>query len=127
MRLQMDERDQTQKKALDAAFQAAEKAVATALMSAEKAVTKAEIAANSRFEAVNEFRGQLSDQAGLFMPRTEAMALFSALSDKLDAIDKRADKAEGRGDGLNAGWVYLLAGVAALGTIISIYLAVNGG
>src|SRR5688572_11517487 len=79
MRRMLDERYATQTKALDAAFAAADKAVQTALLSAEKAVAKTETAAERRFEAVNEFRGQLSDQAATFLPRIEADVRINAL------------------------------------------------
>lgn len=60
--------------------------VALALNAADKAVTKAEIAAEKRFEGVNEFRATLSDQAMLLMPRTEVVAL-------VDNINTRHDEA----------------------------------
>lgn len=137
-RLLLDERYATQTKALDAAFAsqqvamqtaltAAERAVATAMVAAEKATIKAETAADKRFEAVNEFRGQLADQARTFLPRAEATAVTAVLAEKIDNLATRIDKAEGRGAGLNAGWVYLLAGLAAAGTIVSVYLALKGG
>jgi len=94
------ERYLTQTKAVDAAFlaqqtamttalTAAERAVATALLSAEKAVTKAESATEKRFEAVNEFRGQLTDQAATFMRRDEADTRIRALDDKYGIETKR--------------------------------------
>lgn len=126
-RLLLDERYATQTKALDAAFKAAEQAVTTALASAEKAVTKAETAAERRFESVNEFRQTLTDQAATFMPRAEAETRDTALADKLDALATRLDKSEGRGSGLNAGWIYLLAAIGAMGTIFTIYVIVKGG
>lgn len=43
-----------------------------ALAASEKAITKSELANATRFEAVNEFRGQLNDQATTFMPREVA-------------------------------------------------------
>jgi hypothetical protein len=123
----LDERYATQTKALDAAFKAAEQAVQTALASAEKAVTKAETAAERRFESVNEFRQTLTDQAATFITRAEAEVHFAALAEKLDALATRLDKTEGRSSGLNAGWVYLLAAVGAMGTIFTIYVIVKGG
>jgi len=42
--------------------------------SQERAVNKAEIAAEKRLDAVNEFRGQLKDQAATFVTRTELYA-----------------------------------------------------
>src|ERR1700738_4168097 len=67
-----------QDKATAAAFAAAEKAVVAALAAQEKATTaafnaanaavaKAEIANEKRLDGVNEFRGQLKDQAATLM------------------------------------------------------------
>lgn len=56
---------------LDQRADDAHAAVAAALVSAEKAVDKAEAATGNRFEAVNEFRAQLADQASRFLPRVE--------------------------------------------------------
>lgn len=118
---------EAQQTAMAAALTAAETAVSKALESAEKAVSKAEVAAEGRFAAVNEFRGQLADQAATLMPRAESMSRHDAAAEKIDDLATKIDKSEGRGAGLNAGWVYLLAGVAAIGTIVSIYLAMRGG
>lgn len=136
MRRLLDERYATQTKAVDAAFlaqqtamstalTAAERAVQTALLAAEKAVNKAEVAAERRFEAVNEFRGQLSDQAATFMPRTEADVRISSLAEKVDAIDKRQDVSHGRSAGLDKGWGYLLGAVGLAGGAIAIVVAVT--
>jgi len=80
LRAMLDERYATQTKALDAAFKAAEQAVQTALASQEKAVSKAEAAADKRFEAVNEFRQQLSDQTASFPTRAEVGSRMDALA-----------------------------------------------
>lgn len=100
----LDERYETQTKALDAAliaqqtamrtaFDAADKAVQAALESAKEATNKAELAADKRFESVNEFRAQLTDQARTFMPRTEAEARLVAVSEKLEDQQTRASQA----------------------------------
>lgn len=60
-------------------FKAQEQAVAFALQAAEKAVTKAELAAEKRFESVNEFRNQLKDQTGTFITRNEMWGWLVAL------------------------------------------------
>jgi len=96
MRATLQERYETQTKAVDAAFlaqqtamqtalTAAERAVATAMLAAEKAVDKAEMAAEKRFEAVNEFRGQLNDIVTTLISRVEAETRMGALSEKLDS------------------------------------------
>jgi len=100
-----------------------EKSLTVALAASEKAILKAESATERRFDAVNEFRATLSDQAQQFVTRAENNAVNLRTTERLDEITGRVTRSEGRGAGLNAGWVYLLAGVAALGTIVSIYLA----
>jgi DNA repair exonuclease SbcCD ATPase subunit len=103
----LDERYQTQTKATDAtrlsqetamrtAFEAADKAVQAALAAAEKAAAKAEAAAKDRFEAVNEFRGQLADQAATLISRVEHSAQLQALSDKIDALTQRLNDMDKR-------------------------------
>jgi hypothetical protein len=95
LREMLNERYATQTKALDAAFiaqqtamktafDAADKAVAAALESAEKAVVKAETAAEKRFESVNEFRAQLTDQAATFLSRNEYNTTHKALTEKME-------------------------------------------
>lgn len=118
----LDERYATQTKALDAAFVAAEKAVSTALDSAEKAVAKAETAAERRFEAVNEFRGQLADQAAMLMPRAEYEAKHHALEKQVDDLTDRLTRAEGRSDGKGALYGWLVAGA---GLIVAVIVMVN--
>lgn len=100
-----------------------EVAVRAAIDAAEKATIKAESATEKRFESVNEFRAQLTDQAATFVTRTEFDLQRLNYTEKIEDLTKRINRSEGKGAGLNAAWVYLLAGVAALGTIVSIYLA----
>ena len=101
LRAMLQERYATQTKAVDAAFAsqqlamqtamtAAETAVGKALESAEKAVVKAETAAEKRFEATNEFRGQLADQASTFMPRQEAEGSIARVIDRIEDLTRAA-------------------------------------
>lgn len=77
-----EERDERNKQR----FEAQEKAVNSALIAAKEAVTKAETAAEKRFDSVNEFRGQLKDQASTLMPRTETESRLNGLEDKIGSI-----------------------------------------
>lgn len=99
--------------------------VALALAASDKAVSKAEVTTEKRFESVNEFRGQLDDQAKTFISRVEFNALRDGQIERINEIVSRLDRNEGRGAGLNAGWVYLLAALGALGTLISVFIAVG--
>jgi Fe2+ transport system protein B len=118
--LRYEQRFQAQEQALAAAFAAQKEAVLIAQHAAEKAVAKAEAATEKRFDAVNEFRGQLSDQAATFMPRMEAEQRIAALSEKLDILRTAATLDSGRSTGLNAGWGYLLGAAGLASAVIGI-------
>lgn len=109
-------------KAINAAMVASEKAIQAALSSAKEAVTKAELASDIRFQSVNEFRAQLSDQTATFIPRTEAAARFDGLAEKVGTLSSRIDKSEGSGQGLSKGWGILLGAVGLLGTLAGIVM-----
>jgi len=90
-----------------------------ALDSADKAIAKAELATEKRFEGVNEFRAQLSDQSATFMPRLEAEQRMARNTDDIAALASRIDRTEGRSGGLSAGYGYLIAAIAAATAIFS--------
>jgi hypothetical protein len=68
--------------ALDASKEAINKAEAAT----NKAIEKAAEATERRFESVNEFRQTLSDQAGMFMPRSEASQLIAQMTQRTREI-----------------------------------------
>lgn len=105
-------------------FVAMEKATVAALAAAQRAVEKAEIAVEKRLEGMNEFRGTLSDQASMLMPRAEAENRLTTLSERVAALSSRIDRGEGKGSGLSAGWGYLVGAVGLLGSILSVAYAV---
>lgn len=107
--------------AVDAALIAADKAVAAALAGQKEAVTKAEVAAEKRFESVNEFRSTLSDQQRMLLPRLEAEVKFVNVEKNFDAMTKeisslRESRAvhSGKETGIKDFWA-LLAGLIGIG------------
>lgn len=128
----LDERYRTQTKATDAAFVAqqeamktafiaADKAVQTALLSAKEAVNKAEMANEKRFESVNEFRGQLNDQANTFMPRTEVAAIQIRNTERIQDLTDRMNLYTGSRNGAYAA-IGVAVSIAAIATSIFIYI-----
>jgi len=124
----LDERYATQTKALDAAFlaqqaamntafSAAEKAVNAALLAAKEAVEKANTANEKRFESVNEFRGQLNDIVTTLISRGEADARFTAIDEKVSAIQRLLDKGSGK-----EAWGYLVGAVGFVTAGMSVIL-----
>jgi len=69
-------------------FLDSKEAVQSALIAADRATTKAEESQEKRNEGMNEFRGQLKDQAGTFITRTELYAALVALGAILTAISQ---------------------------------------
>jgi hypothetical protein len=66
--------------------------VALALSASEKAITKAETATERRFEAVNEFRQTLSDQAANFATKSTVDAQFTAMREKIDDLGAQVSR-----------------------------------
>jgi hypothetical protein len=82
-------------KAIQAAFAASEKATTSALTSAKEAVQKAEMSADKRFEAVDEIRSQLKEQALVALPRTEYASEFAILQSRMEAIETEVSRMVG--------------------------------
>lgn len=106
--------------AVDAALIAADKTVAAALAGQKEAVTKAEVAAEKRFESVNEFRNTLSDQQRNLMPRSEAEIQFKSLNEKVDNLKLQNISELGQGMGVKEGMGYIIGIIGVVSAIIAI-------
>lgn len=114
------QRFDAQEKAVSAALEVTNEATKAALAAAERAVAKAETATEKRFEGVNEFRKQLSDQTATFIARVEAMGQITNLREKIDALTTRLERTEGQSAGLSSGWGYLVGAIGLLATLLGI-------
>ncbi len=115
--LRDQQRFDAQQLALRDALTSQEKAVNAALLAAQEAVQKAEAAAEKRFDAVNEFRAQLADQAATLMPRQETTVLLDGITERLGATEKRINESGGRSQGRDDVWGYI---IGAAGIVIAI-------
>jgi chromosome segregation ATPase len=145
----LDERFESQEKAVNAALAAAEKAVNAALAAAEKAVDRAQTAQAKVNETQNEFRGSLADQNATtertMMPRSEAESLVRELRDQigglrteqadlrsridvgpptLPSLQARADQAQGQKIGQSAAVALGISVVFALVGMIGLVYAI---
>jgi hypothetical protein len=120
-----EQRFDASQKAIELGFSAQKSAVDAALAAADRAVIKAELAAEKRFESVNEFRGTLEDQQNTLMPRAEAVAEIKGINAKLDAglrgleeknadLRKQIDDLLAERAGLRGGWGYAVGAVGLL-------------
>jgi hypothetical protein len=103
---------ESDQRAIGAALDAAKEAVAAALAAAEKAVLKAERAAELRFDAVNEFRATLTDQAATF-----------ASTEKVDGLERRLSLIEGAKAGAVTAQTLMFAVVGLFVALVGLYLA----
>ncbi len=103
----------------------------------EKAIAKAEAANEKRFEAVNEFRAQLTDQTASFLLREVAEGQFAKLESLVAADTKRLDQITGGQRAVDSGrtardrtvglWVAGASAVIALvALLVTVVLAANG-
>jgi hypothetical protein len=98
-------------------FRAMDEKTSLALTSSEKAVAKAEMATEKRFDSVNEFRGQLKDQAATLVPRAEMDVKFNAIGKDVEELKKATITSAGRSSGFSASW-----GIAVSIALLSIAL-----
>lgn len=108
-------------------FGLSDKAIQAALSAAEKAVEKANTANEKRFENVNEFRGQLNDIMTTLISRVEAEARFTAMGEKVDAMQRILDKSTSGSAAskstTQANWGYLVGLVSLIAMAVTIILA----
>ena len=125
--LRLQQRFDAQQAALDAAMIAAKEAVATAMTAAKEATAKAELAADKRFEAVNEFRQTLTDQQQTFIARPEAMAAIERNTERTQDVAKavqtltdRINTQDGRSEGLSSGWAVLATALLVIAAVAGV-------
>ena len=90
------------------------------MAAADKAVTKAEVAAEKRFDSVNEFRSAMKDQQGSFADRTQT-------DFRLQSIESRLDKATGVSLGVSISASIISGMIAATGAVIDIEILLGRG
>jgi hypothetical protein len=66
--------------------------VQVALQSSQEAITKAETATEKRFDAVNEFRATLSDQASTFATKEKVDGSVEALNTRMDGLERAVSR-----------------------------------
>jgi len=75
-----------QKTAMEAALTSADRAVAAALAAQKEAVTVANVAAEKRADIQNEWRQSLNDVLTRAMPRSEAEAVISRATERIQEL-----------------------------------------
>ncbi len=95
-------------------------AAAVASENAARAVTKAEMAAEKRFEGLNEFRGTLSDQQRNLMPRDEANIRFDSLTHEIRGAQHILETMRAEQKGVVGGWGYSVGVIGFLLTLVTL-------
>jgi len=97
-------------------------AVDAALSAAKEAVIKAEMAAEKRFESVNEFRSTLADQQRTLIPRAEFQITVTGMERELAALKTEMDRLHNERLGVIS-WVGSAAGAIGLLVVIGSLVA----
>lgn len=106
----------------DSRFDSLKEASSSALNAASLAVAKAEMAAEKRFESVNEFRSTLADQQRNLMPRSEVDVMFKSMVEKITTLEKQIDRLLAERQGIKGGWGYavgMIGVILTLGSLIT--------
>jgi hypothetical protein len=90
--------------------------VKLALDSSKEAIIKAETATEKRFESVNEFRAQLSDQTHSFLPRAEG-------GQRMDAMQKEIDELRAEIGAMREGTANLAGRLAVVGAVVTVLIS----
>jgi len=90
----------------------------------EKATLKTEIAAEKRFESVNEFRGQLRDQQNTLVTKNEVNIRFENIEKKIDFLEKCSFSSEGKNKGVGLVWGIIIVVVSFIISGISIAVSI---
>lgn len=117
---EIDRRFDAMQLQLDQRFASSQDAVQAALKSAELAVNKAEVAAEKRFDSVNEFRKTLSDQTKAFVTEDK----FSGLVRQVDLMQgQRSGNQENR-TAVNANMILVIQVAIALIAIAALVVSI---
>lgn len=90
----------------------------------EKATVKTDLAAEKRFESVNEFRGQLRDQQNTFVTKTEINIRFDNIEKKVDYLEKCLNSSEGKNSGISLVWGIIIVVISFIISGISIVVSI---
>jgi hypothetical protein len=77
-------------------------------------------------ERANNLRTQLERERGDYATKDDLAGLAEKIESTIRPALEYISSAQGRGQGLNAVWVYLLGAVAAIGTVVSLVVVARG-
>lgn len=101
----------------DQSVEAQAQAVRVAMRASEKAIDKAEQSTNRRLDQI---------AAAGYLSRDEYLVQHAALAERVDLLQARIDRSEGRGAGFNAIWLVIVAAIASIGTVITVVILITG-
>ncbi len=120
------ERHQREHAAISLALENQRESIRMSDLAAAEAIRKAETATEKRFDAVNEFRAQLGDQARTFLPRPEYDVQQLAMNQRIAALEKTVNDLGGRKTGVTEGWGWAVAVIMFVITLTTVAVAMLG-
>lgn len=114
------------KELVDTKISAVEADIKLRSESSREAVLKSEAGYEKRFASMNDFRGQMSDQAAKFMTSVESRAMHAASAERITALTDRLNRSDSSGKGKDEGRNELrsniVGGIGALVGIASLFM-----
>jgi hypothetical protein len=110
---------------VDARFEAIERTTALERESAKLASRLAYDNMDRRLDSMNEFRGQMDDQAKRFMPRTECTAALDRLEEDVRSLRESRAELQGKASQSSVMVSWLIAGVGLLLSIVSLFVTLS--
>ncbi len=105
-------------------FQQVKERTDMALAASEKAVTKAEVATEKRFDAVNEFRGAMDDQAKSMVPRAEYLVHQAAVVERInnlaETVNTLSARLVGKTEGIGHVGTIIIGAAVAINTLVAL-------
>jgi len=118
----IDDRFEAQATATERALQSAQLAVDKAERLAEIRAETQDRIASERAKAQNEWRASLQDMTSTYLTQDQYDAAHIVLSEKIDRLQIRMDRAEAKGVGQGQLIIWVFLGIASLTSIIGIIL-----
>jgi uncharacterized protein (DUF3084 family) len=115
---------ETLKELIEQRLDSMDKALTAALQATKEAIQKAENANEKRFDGVNEFRGQLGDQARTLMPRSEAEQRMGQMASEISELKTKQERSVGRAGGISGFGAALISIASILIAAASVAIAI---
>lgn len=110
---------------LSAEQRSAKEMAALALAASKEAINKAELSVDKRLDLLNESKATILGLSAGFLTKETYDVQHKALEAIVDTLRQRMDRNEGKGQGTDKAWAYLLAAAGLALSAVLVFLALR--